>query len=160
MTKTTYVAIAPDGSQLTRSTDRAYTHAILVQTGETWNAEAFCDRKDLAEKKLGEHPGSIIVEVTDESKMEHDPLAEELLGDDAPQADTTDVAEEAEKRPRLTVQSIVEEMVAVSENSYEQIVEEVKRRIPGANTTRRSVASIASRLRKSGVEVPARSTRG
>jgi hypothetical protein len=62
MTKTTYVAIAPDGSQHARKTDRTYTHAVLVEGKEGWGAVGFCGRPDLAEKKRGEHPGSIVVE--------------------------------------------------------------------------------------------------
>jgi len=56
------VATAPDGSQHTRKTDRTYTHAVLLEGEEGWGAVGFCGRPDLAEKKRGEHPGSIVVE--------------------------------------------------------------------------------------------------
>ena len=67
MTKTTYTATAPDGSQHTRKTDRTYTHAVLLEDngpdGPVWGIAGFCGRLDLAQKKQTEHPGSIVVDV-------------------------------------------------------------------------------------------------
>ena len=51
MTKTTYVATAPDGSEHVRKTERTYTHAVLLEGKEGWEAVGFCGRPDLAEKK-------------------------------------------------------------------------------------------------------------
>ncbi len=56
------IGTAPNGSEHTRRTDRTYTHAILLEGEEGWGAVGFCGRPDLAEKKRGEHPGSIVVE--------------------------------------------------------------------------------------------------
>lgn len=83
MTKTTYVVTAPDGSQHTRKTHRTYTHAVLLDGKEGWGAVGFCGRPDLAEKKRGEHPGSIVVECG-------------VLGDraaDMPEAENTETVE-------------------------------------------------------------------
>ena len=58
--------------------------------------------------------------------------------------------------PKATIQSIIAELVMDAELSYDQIVDMVRAKVEGANTSTRSVASVASRLRKAGVDVPTR----
>lgn len=75
--KTTYVATAPDGSTHTRTSARAYTHAVLV-FGRNWYAEkhnlpaswgaiSFNSREELAAKEaakwIGHYEQSIVVPV-------------------------------------------------------------------------------------------------
>jgi hypothetical protein len=58
-TKTTYVATAPDGTEFTRTTARAYTHAVLchVEDNEVkgipahWGKISFNSRAELAEQE-------------------------------------------------------------------------------------------------------------
>ena len=55
MTKQTLSVQAPDGSTVTRTTARTYTHAVLVGPSEgkdNWGAWAWCGRHDLAVKEL------------------------------------------------------------------------------------------------------------
>ena len=170
MTKTTYVATAPDGSEHTRKTDRTYTHAVLVEGKEGWGAVGFCGRPDLADKKRGEHPGSIVVECG-------------VLGDraaDVPEAEAAENAEpttpEANDKPereqtvdekiaaakvhgpgpKRTIGSLVQELLMDPQLSYIAIVDRVMADFPDAKTSVRSVASVAAVLRKKGLDVPIR----
>ncbi len=153
MTKTTYVATAPDGSQLTRKTDRTYTHAVLLEGKEGWGAVGFCGRPDLAEKKQTEHPGSIVVECG-------------VLGDRAADMPEAEVAENAEstapeaddepEQPKRTIGALVQELLMDEALGYKEIVETVRGQFPDAKTSVRSVASVAAVMRKRGVDVPMR----
>lgn len=51
---------------------------------------------------------------------------------------------------------LTERLVRETTLSYEEIVAKVREEFPDANTTTRSVASVACVLRKSGVDVPMR----
>ncbi|CTQ33910.1 hypothetical protein [Jannaschia rubra] len=147
MTKTTYVATAPDGSQHTRKTDRTYTHAVLLESEEEWTAVGFCGRPDLAEKKRSEHPGSIVVKCS-------------VLGDraaDMPEAEATEKASDSpSEQPKPTIGSMVQELLMDEALDYATIVDAVVAEFPNAQTSARSVASVASVLRKKGVDVPMR----
>lgn len=160
MTKTTYVATAPDGTELTRKTDRTYTHAVLLENngpdGPVWGIAGFCGRLDLAQKKQTEHPGSIVVEVQVLGAVPadtHEPEATE-------KAEALDHeaggASEQPSEPKITIGAVVQELLMDVDNAYVEIVAEVKRRFPDAKTTARSVASVAATLRKKGVDVPTR----
>lgn len=59
-----------------------------------------------------------------------------------------------ERKP--SVAAIVAEVVMDAALSYAEVAEEARRRVPGASTTARSVASIAMRLRKDGLVIPGR----
>lgn len=71
MTKTTFIATAPDGTQIKRTTaTRSYTHAVLVYgrdhaTGaRSWGQISFNSREDLAVKeasKWTDHFDQIVV---------------------------------------------------------------------------------------------------
>lgn len=60
------------------------------------------------------------------------------------------------KEPRVTIGSAVTELVMDAAMSYDQIVNIIRGKFVDAQTSRRSVASVAARLRKEGVEVPLR----
>ena len=60
------------------------------------------------------------------------------------------------KEPRITIGSVVTELVMDATLSYDAIVHIIHQQFEGAATARRSVASVAARLRKEGVEVPLR----
>ena len=170
MTKTTYVATAPDGSRHTRRTDRTYTHAVLLESEEVWTAVGFCGRPDLAEKKRSEHPGSIMVKCSvpgDRAADLPDGKATENAEPIAPDAD--DAPERAHKidekiaaakvhgpEPRLTIGSLVQELLMGPELGYLTIVDRVMAQFPNAKTSVRSVASVAAVMRKNGVDVPMR----
>ncbi len=68
----------------------------------------------------------------------------------------TEATPAKEEQAKPTIQSIIAELVMQPELTYLQISEMVREQIEGANTSTRSVASVASRLRKSGVDVPMR----
>lgn len=153
MTKNIYVAIAPDGSEHIRKTDRTYTHAVLVQRRNGWSAVGFCGRPDLADKKHREHPRSIVVEcgvlgdcATDEAKVEGAENADPI----APHAENPPV------KPKRTIGRLVQELLMDETLDYTAIVERVSTEFSNAKTTARSVASVAAVLRKKGVDVPKR----
>jgi hypothetical protein len=169
MTKTTYVATAPDGSQHTRKTDRTYTHAVLLEGKEGWGAVGFCGRPDLAEKKRGEHPGSIVVEcgvlgdcvadVPDTAATENcEPTTwdahDEKSVDQKIREAKVHVPEGA--KPKRTIGSLVQELLMDPDLGYLAIVDRVVAEFPDAKTSVRSVASVAAVLRKKGVDVPIR----
>lgn len=58
--------------------------------------------------------------------------------------------------PKQSVGAIVAELVMDGTLSYAEVAERVRELIPGAATSAKSVASIALRLRKDGVAIPAR----
>jgi|GEM_PF-3224052 len=170
MTKTTYVATAPNGSQHIRKTDRTYTHAVLLEGKEGWGAVGFCGRPDLAEKKRGEHPGSIVVEcgVLGEGAADM-PVADatENAEPTAPDADDTPEREQTvdEKivaaklhgpEPKRTIGSLVQELLMDSDVGYVTIVDRVVAEFPDAKTSVRSVACVAAVMRKRGTDVPMR----
>lgn len=151
MPRTTYVATAPDGSQHTRKTDRTYTHAVLVEGEGGWRAVGFCGRPDLAEKKRGEHPGSIVVECgVLGDRAPHMPEATEDAKPTAPRA------EDRPEQPKLTIGALVQELLMDEALGYEAIVDRVVAEFPDAKTSVRSVASVATTLRKRGADVPMR----
>ncbi|MDE4175084.1 hypothetical protein PXK01_13045 [Phaeobacter sp. PT47_59] len=155
MTKTTYVATAPDGSEHTRKTDRTYSHAVLLEGKDGWAVVGFCGRLDLAQKKQGEHPGSIFVEVRELGATEADETKAEAA-EDAEQA--SHEAEEAAEtgRPKLTISRLTEKLLMDENLGYAAIVDQIVAEFPGAKTTTRSVASVAAVMRKKGVDVPMR----
>lgn len=65
-------------------------------------------------------------------------------------------AEKEVTAPKITIGSVVEQLLVNAELSYDQIVDMIREQFPDANTSRRSVASVAARLRKKGIEVPMR----
>lgn len=161
MTKTTYIATAPDGTELTRKTDRAYTHAVLLEGKEGWGIAGFCGRLDLAHKKQTEHPGSIVVEAEvlgATSTDTHEPKAAEPIEDEAVNApdDANETTDELPSEPKFTVGAMVHELLMDVEMTYLEIVELVRERFPTAKTSARSVASTAAVLRRKGVDVPTR----
>ena len=139
MTKTTYVATAPDGSEHTRKTDRIYTHAVLVEGEEGWGAVGFCGRPDLAEKKRGQHPGSIVVECGVLGGCAADTPEAEATENPKPIAPDADVAPEHEPtvdekiaaatvhgpEPRRTIGSLVQELLMDPGLGYLAIVDQV-----------------------------------
>ncbi|UWP96528.1 hypothetical protein K3X48_06005 [Aliiroseovarius crassostreae] len=152
---TTYVATAPDGSEHTRKTDRTYSHAVLLEGKDGWTAVCFCGRLDLAQKKQGEHPGSIFVEVrelgatdADETKTEAAEYAEQA------NHEAEDAAED--DKPKLTISRLTEKLLMDETLGYAEIVDRVVAEFPDAKTTTRSVASVAAVLRKKGTPVPTR----
>ncbi len=60
--------------------------------------------------------------------------------------------------PRRTIGSLVQELLMDPDLGYLAIVDRVKTDFPDANTSVRSVASVAAVLRKKGVDVPLRRT--
>lgn len=158
MTKTTYVATAPDGSRHTRRTDRTYTHAVLLEGKEGWRAVGFCGRPDLAEKKRGEHPGSIVVECG--ILCDHAADMPEATATKNVRPQTVDEKIAAAKvhgpQSKRTIGSLVQELLMDPELGYVTIVNRVLAEFPDAKTSARSVASVAAVLRKKGVDVPIR----
>jgi len=156
MTKTTYVATAPDGTELTRKTDRTYTHAVLCEGKEGWGAVGFCGRLDLAQKKQSEYPGSIVVEVQVLGAVPADTHEPEATEEAEALDHEADGASEQPLEPKITIGAVVHELLLDVDHTYVEIVAEVKRRFPDAKTTARSVASVAATLRKKGIDVPTR----
>ena len=75
---------------------------------------------------------------------------------DAAKASAPEVTEKTDDRPKLTVGTTVKRLLTETDLGYAEIVEKTLEEHPDARTTARSVASVASTLRKSGVEVPMR----
>lgn len=59
-------------------------------------------------------------------------------------------------RPKQTVGTLVADLLTDTALSYAEIVAQVKSEFPEAKTTPRSVASIASMLRRKGQDIPSR----
>jgi len=76
------------------------------------------------------------------------------LGGAEPAETETEAAEEPDGR-RETVGALVESMLT-TDAAYDEIVAAVRERFSDARTTRRSVASVASAMRKRGDDVPMR----
>lgn len=167
---TTYVATAPDGSEHTRKTDRTYSHAVLLEGNNGWGVVGFCGRLDLAQKKQGEHPGSIFVEVrelgdkqTDKPKTKTAEDAEQAKGETNGATEKELSVDEKIRnakvtgpKPKQTIGRLVRELLMDETLAYAAIVSMVKERFPDAKTTVRSVASVAAALRKKKVNVPMR----
>lgn len=80
------------------------------------------------------------------------------LDDAKPAEREPEAAENTDAEPegrRETVGALVEAMLA-TDAAYDEIVAAVRERFPDAKTTRRSVASVASAMRKRGDDVPLR----
>lgn len=152
---TTYVATAPDGSEHTRKTDRTYTHAVLVEGKEGWTAVGFCGRLDLAQKKQGDHPGSIFVEVRELGATEADET-KAVAAEDAEQTNHEAEGAAETDMPKLTISRLTEKLLMDENLGYAAIVDQVVAEFPNAKTTTRSVASVAAVMRKKGVDVPMR----
>lgn len=152
---TTYVATAPDGSEHTRKTDRTYSHAVLLEGKDCWTVVGFCGRLELAQKKQGEHPGSIFVEVREFGATEADETKAEAT-EDAEQANQE--AEDAAEtdKPKLTISRLTEKLLMDENLGYAAIVDKVVAEFSDAKTTTRSVASVAAVLRKKGIGIPMR----
>ena len=65
-----------------------------------------------------------------------------------------------DKTAKVTIGSVISELVMDAALSYDQIVSLVWAQFDDAQTSRRSVASVAARLRKDGVAVPLRRNKG
>ena len=170
MTKTTYIATAPDASEVTRKTDRTYSHAVLLEGNDGWKAVGFCGRIDLAHKKQIEHPGSVVVEVKALGDAQTDKPKAEAAEDAEPTKDETIEAPEPEPsvdekirnakvmgpERKGTIGELVHELLMDETLEYVAIVDRVMAKFPDAKTTTRSVASVAAVLRKKGAEVPKR----
>lgn len=152
---TTYVATAPDGSEHTRKTDRTYTHAVLLEGKEGWTVVGFCGRLDLAQKKQGEHPGSIFVEVSELGATEADETKAEAA-EDAEQGNQEAEGTAETDTPKRTISRLTEKLLMDENLGYAAIVDQVVAEFPDAKTTTRSVASVAAVMRKKGVDVPMR----
>lgn len=80
------------------------------------------------------------------------------LGGSGPTEREAETAEDDRAEPngrRETVGALVESMLT-TDAAYDEIVAAVRERFPEARTTRRSVASVASAMRRRGAEVPMR----
>jgi hypothetical protein len=118
MTKTTYVATAPDGTELTRKTDRTYTHAVLSEGKEGWGIAGFCGRLDLAQKKQTEHPGSIVVEVQVLGAVPADTHEPEVTEEAENLDHDADGATEQPPEPKITIGAVVQELLMDVDNAY------------------------------------------
>ncbi len=146
----------------------------MLEGKEGWRAVGFCGRPDLAEKKRGEHPGSIVVEcgsfggrVADmpEAKVTENVEKAAPDADDKPaRKQTVDEKIASAKvhgpEPKRTIGSLAQELLMEPELGYLAIVDRVVAEFPNAKTSVRSVASVAAILRKKGVDVPLRRRRG
>ena len=170
MSKTTLIATAPDGSELTRKTDRTYSHAVLLEGKDGWKAAGFCGRIDLAHKKQIEHPGSVVVEVkalgdtqTDKPKAKATEGAEPVIDETVGRPEQEPSVDEKIRNAKVTgperkgtIGELVHELLMDETLDYVAIVDRVMAKFPYAKTTTRSVASVAAVLRKKGAEVPKR----
>lgn len=78
------------------------------------------------------------------------------LDEPVPIDGTREAAKETEDRPRRTVAEVAAELLADPSLNYSAIVERVRAELPWSRTTRRSLASLASRIRRAGKVVPKR----
>lgn len=83
-----------------------------------------------------------------------DAVADEVLAEVV--GEKTQEVEPPVEQKKPTIGALIAELVADAGKSYLDIVNEVVAAFPDAKTTTRSVASVAARLRKTGVEVPHR----
>lgn len=63
MAKRILTATAPDGTTVTRQTDRDYKYVIMTSTGDHWNPEQWASRLDLAESAASSHRNRSGIEV-------------------------------------------------------------------------------------------------
>lgn len=77
-----------------------------------------------------------------------DQVADKILAEVAAPTEVTE--------PRVTIGSAVTELVMDATLSYDAIVHIIRGKFADAQTSRRSVASVAARMRKEGVNVPLR----
>lgn len=78
-----------------------------------------------------------------------DLVADEILG-------TQDPTPAPKSEKKLTIGSVATDLLMDATQSYDAIVDLIHDQFKGANTSARSIASVAARLRKTGVEVPTR----
>lgn len=81
--------------------------------------------------------------------------ADPIATADALIAETQDDAPTEEPKPQK-IGTVIAEMVMDAALSYDMIVNAIHARFPGCNTSARSVASVAARMRRDGVDVPMR----
>jgi len=82
--------------------------------------------------------------------------ASKTHGDKATDNTKVTSAESIDTRPKQTVGTLVADLLTDTALSYAEIVVQVKSDFPEAKTTPRSVASIASMLRRKGQDIPSR----
>ena len=78
-----------------------------------------------------------------------DKVADEILG-------TQDATPAPTPEKKVTIGSVVTDLLMDATLSYDAIVDMIHDQFKGANTSARSIASVAARLRKTGVDVPTR----
>lgn len=83
-----------------------------------------------------------------------DQVADKVLAEVAAPAEVQKPAEV--KEPRVTIGAAVAELVMDATLSYDAIVHIIRERFADPQTSRRSIASVAARLRKDGQDVPRR----
>ena len=74
----------------------------------------------------------------------------------SPKTPEIETVEPAPIVKKMKIGSVVSEMLTSTDMAYDAIVEAIIKQFPQANTTARSIASVAARLRKTGVDVPTR----
>ena len=67
-----------------------------------------------------------------------------------------DVIPAPTREKKVTISSVASGLLMDATLSYDAIVDLIHAKFKGANTSARSIASIAARLRKTGVDVPSR----
>lgn len=85
------------------------------------------------------------------SGADPDQVADDVIGE----TQGAPIEPEETAKPQK-IGAVIGEMVMDASLSYDAIVNAIHARFPKANTSARSVASVAARLRKSGVAVPMR----
>ncbi|MDO5501104.1 MAG: hypothetical protein Q4F67_15630 [Propionibacteriaceae bacterium] len=96
-----------------------------------------------------------VPELTEWKKSKHE-LEARIASLPADPLDMGASVEPSAPEPKPSVAATVAELLADAAMSYAAVAEEVRRRVPGAATSARSVASIALKLRKAGHVIPAR----
>lgn len=94
-------------------------------------------------------------ELTEWKRSKHE-LEARIASIPADPLDMTTEAEPSAPEPKQSVGATVAELVMDAALSYAEVAERVRELVPGAATSAKSVASIALRLRKEGVVIPAR----
>lgn len=144
MAKTTYFALAEDGSIHQRTTDREYTHAVLVLGGGRWGMLSCHGREDLAEKAAASFKGE-----ADRIEVVAVSTEEPALGDDDAETD----GPEEPKGP--SVKGRVLELAADPSLSWKDVARLVREEL-GTGTSDKSVASIVCGAKKAGAGIPPR----
>ena len=78
-----------------------------------------------------------------------DKVADEILG-------SAGVMPVPTPEKKVTIGSVVTDLLMDATLSYDAIVDLIHAQFKGANTSARSIASVAARLRKTGIAVPSR----